>query len=76
MLLMIVSRKNQVLSRYPGFYRSLLNSPSREVRILARIVAADPRSTTCTNLRYLERLTNLDMPQNYSVIRVRNNLPI
>ena len=75
MLLMIVSRRNQVLSRYPGFYRSLLNSPSREVRILARIVAADPRSTTRKNLRYLERLTNLDMPQSYSAMRVRNALP-
>ena len=70
------SLRNQVLSRYPGFYRSLLNSPGREVRILARIVAADPRSTTRRNLRYLERLTNLNKPQNYSAMRVRNALPI
>ena len=51
------SLRNQVLSRYPGFYRNLLNSPSKEVRILARLVANDPRSNTCKNLRYLKELT-------------------
>merc|ERR1711888_158098 len=53
-----VSLRNQVLSRYPGFYRNLLNSASKEVRILARIVSRDPRSNTWMNLQYLERLTN------------------
>ena len=42
-----VSLWNQVLSRYPGFYRGLLNSPSKEGRILAKMVSSDPRSTTC-----------------------------
>ena len=47
--------RNQVVSRYPGFYRGLPSSPSREVRVLARIVSRDPRSTTCKNLNYLNR---------------------
>ena len=29
------SLRNQVISRYPGFFRTLLNSPSKEVRIVA-----------------------------------------
>ena len=37
------------MGRYAGFYRSLLQSPSREVAILARIAAKDVR-----NLRFLE----------------------
>ena len=52
--------RNQILSRYPGFYRKLLNSPSKEVRVLARMVAADPRSTTCKNLRYLREATGME----------------
>ena len=50
-----VSLRNQALSRYPGFYRGLLNSPSKEVKMLARMVSRDPRSTTCRNLKYLEQ---------------------
>ena len=55
-----VSLRNQVLSRYSGFYRNLLASPSREVRMLAKMVSADPRSITCKNLKYLRNLTNHD----------------
>ena len=67
---------NQVLSRYPGFYRGLLNSPSREVRILARIVSRDPRSTTCKNLKYLQQKTNLHKPEFCSSWKVRDALPV
>ena len=70
------SLRNQVLSRYPGFYRNLLNSASKEVRILARIVARDPRSTTWKNLQYLERLTNLKQPHLYSASRIKETLPV
>ena len=70
------SLRNQVLSRYSGFFRNLLNSPSREVRILARIIYSDPRSTTCVNLRYLEQLTGLSQPEHYSSYRVRAALPV
>ena len=71
-----VSLRNQVLSRYPGFYRNLLNSASKEVRILARIVSKDPRSTTWKNLQYLEKLTNMRQPQLYSAFRIKEALPV
>ena len=70
-----VSLRNQVLSRYPGFFRSLLESPSREVRALAIIVRSDPRSSTCKNLRYLEKMTGLKS-ELYCSSRIRLALPV
>ena len=54
------SLRSQILSRYPGFLQKLQSSPSKEIRMLVRIVQVDPRSTTCKNIRYIERLTGLD----------------
>ena len=54
----------------------LLQSPSKEVRFLTRIVTADPRSTTCSNLKYLDKLTGLNQPQFYSSARIRIALPV
>ena len=70
------SLRNQILSRYPGFYRTLLNSPSKEVRVLARIVSEDPRSSTFSNLKYLERVTGLIRPQFCSAAKVSQALPV
>ena len=70
------SLRNQILSRYPGFYRKLLSSPSKEVRVLARMVAADPRSTTCRNLSYLREVTVMVNAEWYSSWRVRDSLPV
>ena len=70
------SLRNQILSRYPGFYRKLLTSPSKEVRVLAKIVAADPRSTTCRNLSYLRQVTGIVNAEWYSSWRVRDSLPV
>ena len=70
------SLRNQVISRYPGFFRTLLNSPSKEVRIVARLVKDDPRSTTCKNLEYMRKLTNLGNPEKYSTTRIRIELPV
>ena len=50
-----VSLRIQILSRYPAFYRKLLVSPSREVRMLSKMVSADPRSPTCRNLKYIRK---------------------
>ena len=69
------SLRNQVLSRYPAFYRKLLQSPSKEVRVLARMVSDDPRSSTCTNLRYLQNMTGLAAPEFYSSARIKMELP-
>ena len=70
------SLRNQILARYPGFYRKLLTSPSKEVRVLARMVASDPRSTTCRNLRYLRELTGKENIEWYASRRVRDSLPV
>ena len=53
-----------------------MTSPSKEVRVLARMVAADPRSTTCKNLRYLREATGMENAEWYSSWRVRNSLPV
>jgi hypothetical protein len=61
-----LSLRNQILSWYPGFFRGLLSSPSREVRLLARLVKDDPRSTTCRNLRYIRQMTGLQQAEHFS----------
>ena len=70
------SLRNQILSRYPGFFQGLLQSPSREVRFLAKIVSADPRSSTCSNLRYLSQMTRLNKPEFMTSARIRMALPV
>ena len=35
--------RQQILSRYPKFFRSLLSSPSHEVAVVARIVSKDAK---------------------------------
>ena len=70
------SLRNQILGRYPAFYRKLLNSPSKEVRILARMVSSDPRSTSCRNLKYLRTTTKLDKIEDYSSWRVKAALSV
>ena len=69
------SLRNQVLSRYPSFVQNLLNSPSKEVRLLANIVARDPHSTTCKNMKHLEELTQLSV-WDYSGYRIKQQLPV
>ena len=72
----MVSMRNQILSRYAGFHRKLMNSPSREVRGLVRIVSHDPRSTTCTNLRLLKEKSKMNQPELYSSAHVKAALPV
>ena len=69
------SLRNQILARYPGFYRKLLTSPGKEVRVLARMVASDPRSTTCRNLRYLREVSGRDNIEWFASWKVRDCLP-
>ena len=70
-----MSLRNQVLSRYPGFLQNLLSSPSKEVRLLANIVARDPKSTTYKNIKYIEQLT-LRSPWDYSGAVIKKLLPV
>ena len=44
--------------------------------MLVKMVEADPRSTTCQNLRYVRKVTNLDNAEHYSSWRIREELPI
>ena len=71
----IPSLRTQILSRYAGFYRTLLNSPSPEVQLLARLAEKDPRSPTYKNLRLLSRKTNIEKPWLFSSKRIKLSLP-
>ena len=68
--------RNQILGRYPSFFRKLLNSPSKEVRVLARTIKYDPRSITCQNLRYLREVTGLEQVEQFSSRRIKAALPV
>ena len=70
-----VSLRNQILGRYPAFFQKLLNSPSKEIRLLANIVGRDPRSTTSKNLMYIKQLSGLD-PWDFSSEKIKKNLPV
>ena len=69
-----ISLRNQVLSRYTGFFHMLLKSPSKEVALLANIVGREPSSTTADNIRYIEELTGLS-PWRFSPGRIKAELP-
>ena len=64
------SLRNQML------YQNMLNSPIKEVRTLVWIISAGPRSVTCSNIRYLQRMTGLSQPQLYSSVRIKISLPV
>ena len=69
------SLRNQVLGRYPRFLQGLLKSPSKEVRLLANIVAREPHSNTRKNIRYIEQLTQRN-PCNFSTAVIKKSLPV
>ena len=58
-----------------SFYRKLCESPSKEVRVLVKIVGKDPRSSTCRNIRYLCNKTELEV-EKYSTWRIKKALPV
>ena len=49
-----------LLTRFQGFFRGLLASPSQEVVVVALLAARDIRSTLGSNLTHLQNLTGLD----------------
>ena len=53
----VTSLRVQILCKFCGFFRSLLDSPSTEVAVVA---ARDLRSSVGTNLALLQRETGLD----------------
>ena len=56
----VTSLRVQILCKFRGFFRSLLDSPSTEVAVVARLAARDLRSSVGTNLALLQRETGLD----------------
>ena len=67
--------RNQVLGRYPGFYRRLLDSPSKEVRMMAVFAAGQAQTVTAVNLAHLKSLTGLD-PAWDSIRQIKESLPV
>ena len=65
----------QVLSRFPKFYRRLVESPSKEVRLLAGLATRDARSVLACNLAHVSGLAGLNCSVE-SAAAVRNALPI
>jgi hypothetical protein len=51
------SLREDLLARWPRFYRSLLTGPSAEVAAVAQLASADARSTTAANNRLIFKLT-------------------
>ena len=69
-----VSHKKQLLSRYVNFFRNLLKSTSKEVKVLANIVSRDIRSVTGKNLAYIEQEAGID-PWRATAFQVRDSVP-
>jgi hypothetical protein len=56
----VTSLRVQTLCKFRGFFRSLLDSPSPEVAVVARLAARDLRSSVGANLALIRRETGLD----------------
>ena len=56
----VTSLRVQTICKFRGFFRSLLDSPSQEVRVVARLAARDLRSSVGANLDLIQRQTGLD----------------
>ena len=59
--------------KWHKFYHSLLNSPSNEVSVIARLASRDIRTTIGANLQYLRQETQLD-PSLYGSNRIKEEL--
>ena len=55
------SIRQQILTRYVKFFRSLLSSPSKEVAVIARVVSRDASSNTGLNLLNIHLETRLNL---------------
>ena len=56
-----MSLRNQIYSRYAKFVQKLLNSPSKEIQFLSKLLTKDPRSTLNKNIWFLENVTKRDI---------------
>ena len=54
-----MSLEARLLLNFVGFFKSLLNSPNKEVAVAARLAGRDVRSSVGKNLVRIEQLTSL-----------------
>ena len=52
--------RSTLLSKFHGFFLSLLHSPSKEVSVLARLAARDIRTVFGSNVKLLQEVSGLD----------------
>ena len=69
-----VSTRRQILGRYVKFFKGLLSSRSKEVVLVANIVARDKASVTGRNLEMLREETGLN-PWSATPAQIRESLP-
>ena len=55
------SLREDLLARWPKFFRSLVTGPSPEVTVVARLAARDARSTTAANNHAILGTTGLEV---------------
>ena len=67
------SARVDILTRFVKFFHSLRKSASREVQVLARLLARDIRSVTGRNLQYIYDASGLN-PWTASHLMLRNAL--
>ena len=56
----LMNLEARLLLNFAGFFKSILNSPSREVAVAARLASRDRRSSVGKNLVRIEQLTSLN----------------
>ena len=69
----LTSAKVDILARYGGFFRSLRQSPSQEVSVMANLAGRDLGSATGRNLRLLEESSGLN-PWEFGSSRIKQEL--
>ena len=57
----VTSAKVDILARYRNFFHGLRRSPCYEVSVMANIASRDLRSTTGSNIRFVEQVSGLDL---------------
>ena len=62
------------MARFVNFFNSLVNSPSLEVQMMARMVRTDARSTTARNLHLIQKESGLDST-NFTANDVKSSVP-
>ena len=70
-----VSLRSQIFGRYQKFLKKLLNSPSKEIRFLSKVLINDPRSTIGKNIWYLNNVTSSDILK-ANTIEFKRQLPV